>query len=191
MIDPREQEQRIDAWLAQALQASGSVEPRPGLEQRVLATLQAERNRRPAARPWLWAAGALAVALLLFATIWQGITARRPTVDKPFDTTTSAAKMPATANVRPVVESPHRNTPPQVVRKKLSPAAAPKPAEPRLAQFPSPQPLSREEAGFAQYAARYPEQATLMAREQEQFARENRELELKLQSTPQLQESER
>ena len=42
-------------------------------------------------------------------------------------------------------------------------------ADPKLDQFPSPQPLSAEEIALAQYARNFPKEAQLVAQAQEEF----------------------
>ncbi len=53
-MDPIKREPDIDQWLDAALSQYAKAEPRAGLEGRVLATLQAERNRVGLKRNWWW-----------------------------------------------------------------------------------------------------------------------------------------
>jgi hypothetical protein len=48
----------------------------------------------------------------------------------------------------------------------------PAPALPKLDRFPSPQPPSHEELALRRYVSEFPEEATLIARAQEEFAKE-------------------
>jgi hypothetical protein len=48
---------------------------------------------------------------------------------------------------------------------------------PKLAQFPSPQPLSEQERILASYVAKYPEQAALVAQARAQALQQDREEE--------------
>jgi hypothetical protein len=76
----------------------------------------------------------------------------------------------AVANPRPAIEAgpvapvvvrrtpKHRSTPPALVA-----------AEPKLDQFPSPQPLSEEEQALVHYVQSFPKEATLIAKTQEEF----------------------
>jgi hypothetical protein len=71
-MDPTKREHDVEQWLDSALGQYGKAEPRTGLESRVLATLQVERNRITSRRRWWWAMGAAAAAVAIVAVVWVG-----------------------------------------------------------------------------------------------------------------------
>ena len=119
-----------DRWLDDELARYSTVEPRPGLEHRVLAHVRAESARRR--KSWLrWAIIAPAAALLLFVIDYD--------IPRPSHT------QPALAPPSRAVASPARKTlgaprksPSLVSARKREPL-------PRLAVFPSPEPLTPQE----------------------------------------------
>jgi hypothetical protein len=165
-MDSNEREKLIDRWLDEALKQCGSVEPRWGLEDRVLATLRTESERIPSpiwsSRPaWIMLATVVVAALLIFT--WRTRAMRETVVTPPqhklpvpVGTTSPATDITARTS------SPHHRLP--------SPAtdhiSAKNEALPRLDQFPSPQPLSEQEQMLARYVQQFPRQAVLMARAQ-------------------------
>lgn len=163
----------LDHELNAALARYSAVEPRAGVEERVLANLRAESKESPSIAWWRWAAAAaIAVCAILVVTALV----RRPHV-------------PAIANHPPAVapETPQRQVAvnaqsavrPVPGRSKSASARAhvsvAKSALPRLDQFPSPQPLSEQEKIMASYVADYPEQAALLAQARTEALRRDEE----------------
>src|SRR3954447_2435194 len=73
MTDP-ENNKQLDQLLDSMLSAYSAVEPRPGLENRILANVRDAADSPATAWwswKWLWAGAAAAVALLLL-TLWTG-----------------------------------------------------------------------------------------------------------------------
>jgi len=168
-MEPKERERLIDEWLDGTLKQRGAVEPRPGLEDRVLASLWSASNRMPA-RAWSWRPAwiALATTLLIGGALFL---ARRSGRGQQIATGTGApARLEA-----PTIPESH---PSQSGAKALSarhhrqgslPRHAPENATlvvPRLDHFPSPQPLSEQEQILARYVQQFPREAGLMARAQ-------------------------
>src|SRR5258708_18409238 len=60
-MDPIDREREIEKWLDGALDQYRKVEPRAGLENRLLTNLSCERNRIALQRRWWWAAGTVPV----------------------------------------------------------------------------------------------------------------------------------
>ena len=173
-------EQGVDRELDMVLAKYASIEPRVGLEQRILANLRAERQ--PVLKLWSWRRTAVAAVLLVtLATVlsWRsGKPGPSPTVRRPRMTASSIPQndqssasagaekndsRPSTVFDRPAV----RRAQPAVV---VSAAVA---VQPKLEQFPSPRPLSEQEQILANYVAEYPETAALIA----QLRTEEREKE--------------
>jgi hypothetical protein len=157
----------LDSVLDAALVKYAAAEPRAGLEERVLASLRAERTRVADHWWWRWRwAGALAtIVAVVVALAWKSgkqsppIVARSTSVTmrSPVSLGTHVASVDGGA-LRLQGHS-MRETPRHPLRAQSAAAAIP-----RLDVFPSPQPLSEQEKIMASYVAEYPEQAALIAR---------------------------
>jgi len=158
--DRRSLEDALDRELDAALAKYALAEPRAGLEERVLANLRGAQ-KHAAAGWWRWtAAAALAAAVILVVASLTGKMGQRvPGI------TEHSAPVVTQKIVPSGVEMPDSH--PTGVRKPAVRVAHRQPAmvtsAPRLEQFPSPQPLSEQEAILARYVSRYPEHAALIA----------------------------
>lgn len=154
-MEPNDRKHLIDEWLDCALKQRANVEPRPGLENRILASISAERNRTPKPR-WNWRPVSLAVATAIVLVI--ALSLHRP-----------ASKI--TVAVRPAIPPSHKVSSniapvlPTGIRGKRTHAHRP-PRPPHLDQFPSPQPLTEQEQILAEYVQRFPRTARLVAQAQ-------------------------
>lgn len=169
----RDPENRKDAALDSALREHGDARPRPGLEGRVLANLRAERERLKAGRKWWPAPVAVAVSAILIigAAIFLGRT---------HDNTREQVAAERTPMVRQnspgvrVASVPAANTSRATkITRRVRPVLANRPAEPRLDQFPSPQPLSDQEQLLARYVQELPSEARQIAQAQTELARQD------------------
>ena len=179
--------------LDNALKQYGAAEPRAGLEDRVLARIQAEaqaEGRQVRTRNWSWWPSIACAVLLL--SVAAAFLARNHRADL------SAAK-----NHAPVVSAP-RQVPERVsgkasqeVMAKASPhmwkgerpfgkgrgGSRPSgrrgPAQPpRQEQFPSPRPLSEQEIMLARFVEQFPREAAMIARAQTKLlAQEEEEMQ--------------
>lgn len=142
-----------EEWLDAALKKYGDSEPRPGLENRLLAVLRTEQQTRPR-RDWMaWpAVASLAAALIVIAGLFQ--TTKQGEV--PAIRSTPAAPLISRATSVPVTQPGSTRTGRQNEKRRL----------PRPEQFPSPQPLSEQERLLASYVEKFPRQATLVAQVQ-------------------------
>jgi hypothetical protein len=169
-IAPQSGEQGVDRELDIVLAKYASIEPRAGLEHRVLANLRAERQ--PVLQLWSWRRTAVAAVLTVIvatALSWRsGKPGPSTTVRRPRMTASSIPQndqSPASAGAEEngshpstVFDRPSMRRPkPSVV---VSAAAA---VQPKLDQFPSPCPLSEQEQILMNYVAKYPETAALIA----------------------------
>jgi hypothetical protein len=155
--------QAAETWLDAAMKQYGEAEPRPGLENRVLANLHAEQSRL-SSRPWWWrplAAFAM-VAILGAGTLFVR---RKPDVPAtPIATQPSVAtgdtqtELPVASSIRrhAVLKSPFRAR----VSKHISHLSS----VPRLEQFPAPAPLSEQEEMLARYVREHRQEATMVAK---------------------------
>ena len=154
-------EDDLDRVLDVALAKYASVEPRAGLEKRIVANLRAA-DRRPGRRSWwIWGFAAVAAIVLVAATLtWRSWTAHPPIANHPpnpqqvpispkfasREGSNVASRKPAT---RATVRRAYRH---DVVA-----------TNPKLDVFPSPLPLSEQEKILAAYIENFPEHAALVA----------------------------
>jgi hypothetical protein len=147
-MDPTKREQNVEQWLDSALSQYRKAEPRTGLESRVLASLQAERNRITSRMRWWWAMGAVAVAAAIVAMVWVGANGPKKNAGGVAETSTpshneeaqrSIVPRPAQQAVHPAKEVAHRG-PANEPSRELAAAARPK-----LDRFPSRRKMSEEE----------------------------------------------
>jgi len=160
---------RLDQWLDGALRQNEIAEPRPGLEGRVLARIAAASKRHGTQRSWPWIL-ATASAIAVFALIGLSVShysAKTPSTAVPQVSRNSVmarvAEISAPVSLKPALRRSHR---------KRAPALTRTIDEPKLEHFPSRRPLSEQERVLASYAARFPAEAALIAREQAKFEQE-------------------
>lgn len=179
--DLRSSENNLDRVLEAALGKYAAVEPRAGLEDRVLANLRAERMQAAdySWRKWSVVA-ALAAAIIVAIAIASkpGTSAREVVRHDPVAPLTPAQNTPQpklafngqgnALQMKVPTQRPIRHPP--------APTAVVKTGQPKLDQFPSPQPLSEQEKILANYVAKYPEHAALIAEARmEQLRRDEKE----------------
>jgi hypothetical protein len=173
----------LDDQIDAALAKYAAVEPRGGLEERILAHLRAQR-KSSTSMVW-WPRAGVAAAAILIATLllWK---LERPR-DEPIvrhQPSLPQGELPQVA-IHPVLpkseqpaETPVRGSEPNVTRRhepvRLAATRVAQPrkavaANPKLGQFPSPQPLSAEEIALTQYVRNFPKEAQLVAQAQEEF----------------------
>ena len=157
----------LDRWLDSAFRQYGNAEPRPGLEQRVLANVN--RQQEQIAPRWWWAlaaSGAVAAILLL----WLAIAPQHP---KHQSNVAQNLPQPALRELPPrrpsagEIKRVPKPVKPIAVTARTQVAAAP-----HLSQFPSPRPLSAQEFEIANYVKQFPSEALLLAQEHEQFEKQ-------------------
>jgi len=164
----------LDRVLDAALAGYAAVEPRAGLEPRILAHLRSVEDRVPARSWWQWgAAGLVAAAVVIVMALgWkssrpaklvvQHAAAAIQTMQPPATQVSANGGMQTTAAVRLRHSATrHHVHPPMVVAD-----------GPKLDQFPSPRPLSEQEKLALEYVQKFPEEASLMAQAQTNFARQ-------------------
>ena len=177
-VDKQSRGDELDRVLDAALAKYTAVEPRTGLEERVLANL---RSAAPLANGawWRWSLAVAAAAVLLIAITlaWRS----------------RAPSRPAIANHPTSTE--HRNAAPEKDVAQHDTNAIPRPriarrthalgsasvvaAVPKLDQFPSPHPLSEQEQILAAYVAQFHDEAVLVARARTEAMERDREQEMR------------
>jgi len=169
----------LDHELDAALAKYAAVEPRAGLEERVLESLRVKRARVPDRAWWRWSvAGALAtVVVMAFALAWMsGKPSHSFVVNHP-STTAQSPKEPAKQSGLKISENQTYSPEHGAIRSAAIHRSPPKvmAANPKLDKFPSPQPLSAQELALAKYVSQFPEEATLIARSQAEFEKETQQ----------------
>jgi hypothetical protein len=177
MTDGKQDE--LDRALDAALAKYAAVEPREGLEDRVLANLRIERAQVAHRAWWRWSvAGALAAVVIvaLALALRSGMTSH-PDVANHLSSAAPSARVPATqvaSNPNPAPTLRTRRPHPLVVT-----AGQAELRPPKLERFPSPQPLSEQEKLLQRYVEDYPEQAVLIARARSEALQQDQLEELK------------
>jgi hypothetical protein len=164
-MELNEKNRLVDEWLDIALSQHGSVEPPPGMEQRLTARLQAMPRQH--ARWQLWGPWAAAGALMLLGAVAL-VNYRHPNSG---DTAANHAGPQVTAETRgepPVLASPSR--PKEYVRRRPAKAVTP---HHWPAQFPSPQPLNEQEKLLVRYVQEKPREARLVAQAREELLKQD------------------
>ncbi len=164
----------MDLALDAALAKYSAVEPRAGLEQRIMANLKAQTAISPVHVWWRWAVaiGSFAIVCFVAAYSWNLLTRPHPIASDPAKEIRSAPEAPK----QPVKSAIQANIAPPSPQRKggthaMNPVVVPR--TPRLNQFPNPQPLTPEEVALARYVAQFPAEATLIAQAQEEYAKES------------------
>lgn len=153
---------RFDDLLDDALKRYGDVEPRVGLEGRVLANLAAQLVERTIRARRLWAAANVGALIVVAILVGHGFLAKPARM---------APLQGEDAQLAPAVPSPKAAefasgmAPP--VRRYRRPVRAQ--TEAKLRQFPSPRPMSEQELMLREYVERFPEEAVLIAKQQDRF----------------------
>jgi len=164
----------LDRVLDAALAKYAAVEPRAGLEERVLANLRAQPSHSRIHNWWHWSALAAVAAVIVIAVAlaWRSGRPAHPVTAGPPSIATPAPNEPGRQFVGNSAENrtqPQGHAPVQTARPHRPAPAVVASAEPKLDQFPSPQPLSEEELALARYAQSFPKEATLIAQAQQEF----------------------
>lgn len=173
----REQDE-LDRVLDAALAKFAAVQPRSGLEERVLAHLRAEQARVPDRAWWRWSAIA-AVAAVIVVLLALSLRSDKPSPPIAINHLSIPTQAPKERATQVVPNAQRREVRPQerAVRKLAVPTSPPEVGiarAPKLEQFPSPQPLSEQEKLLCNYVAQNPEQAVLLARARTEALRQDR-----------------
>lgn len=158
----------LDDQLDSALAKYAAVEPRTGLEERILANLKSQPSSSTRVAWWRWAAVVAAALIVTSLVLWVEKHNAQQIVRRP-TTSSEQALHPTIAQSAPP-NSTRRVNPVKVrragKRSFTQPLAT---AELKLDRFPSPRPLSEEELALVRYVQSFPKEATLIAQAQEEF----------------------
>jgi hypothetical protein len=161
----------LDRALDSALAKYVAVQPREGLEERVLANLRAHpaKLERPVLSQ-LALAAASAVLVIAAALAWRTARPAHPIIaNQP---AADAKPMPTTAPQVALVSKEGNTAHTAAGRRQPKQPPVTATTDPKLDVFPSPRPLSEEELALAQYVESFPRDAKLVAQAQEASATE-------------------
>ena len=151
-MDPNDKTREIDQWLESGLRQYTNIEPRTGLESRVLAKLQAEHNQIASGHRWWWAIGTATALAAIVAAVWLGESSRESHPPGMAETsTTHREEAHALVQSGPPPQIAHPAT--DVARHELAHRPIHDPIQdlaanraPKLDQFPSLRNMSKEES---------------------------------------------
>lgn len=189
--DSSEIDRQIDAALAKY----AAIEPRAGLEKRILANVRAERTKIDGHASWKWALLAAALILAVAAWAWRLDKPHHPAVARQIPVSpqnVASVQKPAAAGEAANAqhrEGHHaaRRWAPQASQARMEgdpklfvfpsaqpagPDAFPSPQAYSAEVFPSPRPVSAKERALARYVSNFPADAKLVAEAQEASVRE-------------------
>ena len=176
-----------ERWLDAALRQYGEAEPRPGLESRILANLQAEQARS-AMRAWWWRPVA-AFAMVVVLAAGTLFVRRKPDVPATAIATQPSVATGDTQTEPPVASSIRRHAVlKSPVRAPVSKHISHPSSVPRLEQFPAPAPLSEQEEMLAQYVREHRREATTVARARAELLKQELEQFMKPSPSEQLEQ---
>lgn len=169
-----------ERWLDAALKRYGDAEPRPGLENRVLANLHAEQARLALSPRWRRpVAATVAIAVLTGGAL---LLRQKPDVagiaiSNQASGSRNQEPAPSVADASRPQVAPRRPRPSRSESHIVQPSS-----EPRLEQFPAPTPLSEQEEMLARYVREQRQEAILVARARAELLKQ--ELERFMQQSP-------
>lgn len=180
----------LERTLNAAIAKYAAIEPRAGLEDRILTNLLSQVDQPAVSwlRPIAWesiAVALLAIGMVAAISILLPSVHRQPIVevqhppavrrhaDVPIDTQPTAKPAPLAK---------------ETMRKQFHPVAA-SIAAPHMETFPSPQPLSQQERILERYVNNYPADAALVAEARTEALRRNAEEEMKYSTAKDEQDS--
>lgn len=167
----------VDRALDVALAKYAAVEPRAGLEDRILANLRAKQTQAAPRSWWRWGlAGALAALVVVaVAVAWRSSRAAPPVARRP------PVEAPAPKQPEPQIAAGNHGTTTHPRRRNAvashSTHSATVAAVPKLDVFPSPQPLTEQEKLLASYVDQFNDEAVVVARVRTEALRAEREHE--------------
>jgi hypothetical protein len=163
----------LDDQLDAALAKYAAVEPRAGLEERILANLKAQEPSDHRIAWWRWAVTMATALLIMTVLIWR---AERHRSEEMVHLANSQQTQRQVATNTAAESGSHaivRKTP--MRHRKHTRTAALAEAEPKLDQFPSPRPLTEQEKLLAEYVSQFHQEAVLVARARAEVLRQDLE----------------
>jgi hypothetical protein len=180
-MKPEAGENLAERWLDAQLKRYGEIEPRVGLESRILANLQ--DHAQPEPRIWRWhswprLAAIAAIVMASGMVLWLTRVASPPAGIVPITSAAHQTSAPGRAGRAQLAARGLTGPPRRGVKRRTGMArsvvmASSDAATPRLEQFPSPQPLSEQERILADYVAQFRGEAVLVAEAQSRLERQD------------------
>lgn len=172
-------EEDLDRILDAALAKHASAEPRPGLEDRILAKVRSDAVPTTQHAWWYFGIAVALAAILLAAAINRRSpklfleSARRTAPARPNPSAMDPPKL------NPDAGRSQPQTPIHIAKTTATPVGKPRvPKNPKLDVFPSPHPLSEQEQMLARYVAQFNDEAVIVARVRSEGMRLDREKEM-------------
>ena len=164
---PKDQE-NLHRWLESALEEYGNAEPRSGLEGRVLANLQSERERITARQRWFWALTLTATVAVIILAVWmESDTALRTSIptsmSAPSEQKRTESKQRLVQTAKPGMFQQSRKITSQHVKQNRSVHSFEAAVAPKLDRFPSSQPRSEQERLLLAYLNQTPKEEVMLA----------------------------
>jgi hypothetical protein len=166
-MNREERERMVDRLLNEAL-APQEIEPRAGLEHRILANLRAQLEPRPWRR-WMWVPALAAVQLIVIGVM---VTRRPqpPLAPVAVEQKTATPTQPKAVHP-PAVVAKHRNPSRKSLPVSVVAVATPAPVAPRQPVF-APASLTQAERALVAVLRSNPEEAKLVAKRQTETQQE-------------------
>lgn len=171
----------LDRALDAVLVKYAAVEPRRGLEERILANLRTSPQPANRAR-WRSSLALAAAAVVVLAAVVgrRSVRPSHPVIANQPPVTTQSPRQPekrmANRDARASGQRGHVPIRKTTLHRQPDSVLA---AQPKLDVFPSPQPLNEQEKILASYVASYPEDAALIAEARMEALRKDREEKLR------------
>jgi|HubBroStandDraft_3_1064219.scaffolds.fasta_scaffold04001_3 hypothetical protein len=171
---------KVDRELDAALANYAAIEPRPGLEERILTTLRA--GQKPAVQHswWNWPALGVTASVLIVLAIslaWKSGKQAQNITEHQSATPARGNKETGTRMATNSARSPaHPAVLDRPASHRIREGHAIIGSGPKLAQFPSLRPLSEQEQLLVRFVREFPEEAALIARVQAESEKETEEL---------------
>jgi len=161
-IDPKKispTDDELDRMLDASLAKYAAVDPRPGLEDRILVNLR--YAEQPASRVW-WRWGLAAAVAAILIVVALGLRSARPRPEVVHQPQPNPPQVES-HRVNEHAGAPRHQIPRQVATAHLLRHRPIAPENPKLDQFPSPQPLNEQERMLALYVAQFHDEAVIVA----------------------------
>lgn len=152
----------LDRELDLALAKYAAVEPRAGLEERLLANLRSAPASQRAWWQWSAVAAVTAVVIVAISLTWRSGKPTQPAIaEHPAPVAPRMPESRTASNGKSNDVRPHALHPSTLIHRPRAQVVAAAP--PKLDQFPAPLPLNEQEKILASYVVHYPEHAVLVA----------------------------
>lgn len=154
----QEKEKKLDELLDSVFSQYSAVEPRPGLETRIMARIAESRSAssRNGALHWLWAGtAAAAIAAMVAVSFFSRPITRTQRISN------TAQTHPQSVSPAPIARASRHRSPPRQIRVTRRTVRQLSAVKVRQEVFPTPVPLSKQEILLLRYLSRTPREELL------------------------------